>query len=187
MIITVSGPHGTGKSTYAARLAESLKIRHVSAGLLFRRLAREKRVSLEEFGQLALKEPSIDRLVEERTMKEAEKDNVVLDGQLTGWALKNKADLRIYLTAPERVRLKRIARRDKITLEEARKQTRLRESVQRKRYLKHYGFRVGDRSIYQLVLDTSLGSIDDTAKVLLDAALAVKNSRNRVGRRRNLK
>lgn len=175
MIITVSGPHGTGKSTYAARLARTLNLRHVSAGGLFRKLARERKASLEEFGQQALKDPSIDHLVDDMSFKEAEKGNVVLDGQLTGWVLKDKADLRIYLTAPEPVRLERIAKRDKLTIVEATKQTQLRESVQQERYLKHYGFKVDDLSIYHLVLDTSLGNIEDTAKVLVFAANAVKN------------
>lgn len=174
MIITVSGPHGTGKSTYAAHLARELELRHVSAGLLFRKLAKERHMSLEEFGQLALKDPSIDRLVDEETMEEAEKGDVVVDGLLAGWVLKEVADLRIYLTAPDNVRLERIAKRDNITPEEARKQTLHRESVQSERYRKHYGFKVEDRSIYHLVVDTSLVPEEDTAKILLTAALAVK-------------
>src|SRR5882672_12410247 len=134
MIITVSGPHGTGKSTYAARLAEALRIRHVSAGALFRRIAKEKRISLEELGGKALEDPSIDRLVDERTMAEAERGNVVVDGQLAGWVLKEISDLRILLTAPLVVRLERIAARDHIALEEARRQTLHREGVQAERY-----------------------------------------------------
>ena len=177
MIITVSGPHGTGKSTYAARLAEALRIRHVSAGALFRRIAKEKRISLEELGEKALEDPSIDKLVDERTIAEAEKGNVVVDGQLSGWVLKDRSDLRIYLTAPEDVRLERIAKRDKVTLERAHVQTEQRESVQRERYSRHYGFQVEDRSIYHLVLDTSLGSIEDTAKVLVSAAIMVRRAR----------
>ncbi len=176
MIITVSGPHGTGKSTYASRMASALALRHLSAGSIFRRLAREKEVSLEEFGQIALKDPAIDKLVDERTVHEADRGDVVLDGQLTGWVLKDKADLRIYLTAPETIRLERIAKRDKMSLKQAKAQTREREAVQRERYMKHYGFRVDDRSIYQLILDTSLGSIEDTAKVLIAAARTVKNA-----------
>ena len=174
MIITVSGPHGTGKSTYAAHLARELGLRHISAGLLFRKLAKERHMSLEEFGQLALKDPSIDRLVDEETMKEAEKGGVVVDGQLSGWVLKEIADMRIYLTAPDNVRLERIAERDSITAGEARKQTFHRESVQSERYRKHYGFKVEDWSIYHLVVDTSLVPKEDTAKILLTAALAVK-------------
>jgi len=177
MIITVSGPHGTGKSTYAAQLAEALRIRHVSAGALFRKIAKEKRISLEELGEKALEDPSIDKLVDERTIAEAAKRNVVVDGQLAGWVLKDRSDLRIYLTAPEDVRLERIAKRDKVTVEEARVQTDQRESVQRERYSRHYGFQVEDRSIYHLVLDTSLGSIEDTAKVLVSAATMVRRAK----------
>lgn len=176
MIITISGPHGTGKSTYATRLAKILGIRHVSAGVLFRKIAREKRLTLEQLGKLALKDASIDRLVDERTIREAERGDVVIDGQLAGWMLKERADLRIYLTAPDHIRLERIAERDKVQVRIARSQTRQRESVQRERYLRHYGFRVDDISMYQLVLDTSLGSIRDTERVLVDASFMVKKT-----------
>src|SRR3989475_1531566 len=177
MIIPVSGPHGTGKSTYPARLAEALRIRHVSAGALFRRIAKEKKLSLEDLGEKALEDSSIDKLVDERTIAEAEKGNVVVDGQLAGWVLKDRSDLRMYLTAPEDVRLERIAKRDKVTVEEARVQTEQRELVQRERDSRHYGVQVEDRSIYHLVLDTSLGSIEDTAKVLVSAAIMVRRAR----------
>ena len=186
MIISVSGPHGTGKSTYAARLAKALRLRHVSAGTLFRRVALERNLSLKELGDLALKDPSIDKMVDRRTILEAKKGSVVVDGQLTGWILKDRSDLRIYLTAPENVRLARIAKRDGLDLKDARAQTRQRESVQQRRYLRHYGFRIQDTSIYHLILDTSLGSINDTAKVLLDTALLVKNGGKNT-KRRNLK
>jgi len=182
MIITVSGSHGTGKSTYAARIAQALRLRHVSAGVLFRRIAREKSLSLEDLGSRALENSSIDEVVDERTVKEAEEGNVVVDGQLAGWVLKDRADLRIFLTAPEPIRLERIARRDKMDVHHARAQTEQRESVQRERYLRHYGFHVEDRSIYHLILDTSLGSIEDTARVLIDAARMVKRAKKH-GRR----
>jgi len=177
MIITVSGPHGTGKSTYAAQLADALRIRHVSAGAVFRRIAKEKKISLEELGEKALEDPSIDKLVDQRTIAEADKGNVVIDGQLAGWILKDRSDLRIYLTAPEDIRLERIAKRDKVGVREAQAQTEQRESVQRERYLRHYGFQVEDRSIYHLILDTSLGSIEDTAKVLVSAAIMVRRAK----------
>ena len=178
MIVTVSGPHGSGKSTYAAKLAGSLGLRHVSAGLMFRNLADERKVALQRFQELAATDPSIDRLVDERTMTEAEKGDVVVDGQLAGWVLKEISDLRVLLTAPLVVRLERIAARDRISLEEARRQTLHREGVQAERYRKHYGFSVDDWSIYQLILDTSFGSIEDTAKILLAAVLTAKNAKS---------
>lgn len=185
MIVTLSGPHGSGKSTYAAKLAGSLGLRHVSAGLMFRKLADERKVSLERFQELAATDPTIDRLVDERTMTEAERGDVVVDGQLAGWILKEISDMRVLLTAPLVVRLERIAARDHISPEEARRQTMHREGVQAERYRKHYGFSVDDWSIYQLILDTSFGSIEDTAKILLAAALTAKNAKNGSSRVRN--
>jgi len=175
MIVTVSGLHGTGKSTYAAQLAKGLKLRHVSAGVLFRRIAKDRRVSLEDFGNAALEDPTIDRLIDEETMKEAEQEDVVIDGQLAGWVLKEKSDLRIYLTAPDDVRLARIARRDGLELDEAKRQTVQRERVQLERYRRHYGLNVEDKSIYHLILDTSILSIGETAKVLLVTARGVRS------------
>ncbi len=181
MIITISGPHGTGKSTYAAHLAGQLGLRHVSAGLLFRRLAKGKHLSLQEFGQVALEDPSVDKRVDEETLKEGEKGNVVVDGQLAGWVLRTVADLRIYLTTPEKVRMERIAKRDGASFEDARKQTLHREKVQSERYHRHYGFMVEDQSIYHLVIDTSLLPKEDTARILLMAARAVKSKTSRSG------
>src|SRR5437667_8259664 len=175
----MSGPHGSGKSTYAVKLAESLSLRHVSAGMLFRKLADERRISLERFQEMAAADPSIDRLVDERTMQEAERGDLVMDGQLAGWVLKEISDLRVLLTAPLVVRLERIAARDRISLEEARRQTLHREGVQAERYRKHYGFSVDDWSIYHLILDTSVGSIDDTSTILLVTAVASNNAKTR--------
>ena len=180
LIVTVSGPHGSGKSTYAASLAKSLGLRHVSAGILFRSLANERKIVLEKFQEIAASDPSIDRLVDEKTMAEAEKGDVVIDGQLAGWVLREISDLRIMLTAPLVVRLERIAARDRISLDESRRQTLHREGVQADRYRKHYGFNVDDWAIYHLVLDTSFGSIEDTASILLAAANAIRQAKAEV-------
>lgn len=176
--MTVSGPHGSGKSTYASKLAASLSLRHVSAGILFRKMADERGVPLEKFQEMAAADPSVDRLVDQRTMQEAETGDVVIDGQLAGWVLREISDLRVLLTAPLAVRLERIASRDHISLEEAQRQTLHRERVQAERYRKHYGFNVNDWTLYHLVLDTSFGSIEDTSNILRAAALASKNARN---------
>ena len=151
-----------------------MRLRHVSAGLLFRRIAKERHLTLEEFGKAALDDPSIDRLIDEETMKEAERGEVVVDGQLAGWVLKEKADLRIYLTAPDDVRVARIARRDGLGSEEAKRQTTERERFQFERYRRHYGLNVQDKSVYHLILDTSILPMESTGKILLMTARAVK-------------
>src|SRR5947199_10806463 len=80
MIITVRGSHGTGKSTYAARIAQALRLRHVSAGVRFRRITREKSLSLEVLGSRALEHSSTDEVLHERTVKEQEEGSVAVAG-----------------------------------------------------------------------------------------------------------
>ena len=70
--------------------------------------------------------------------------------------------------------MERIAERDKMDFDEARRQTIQREAVQNERYKKHYGLTVQDRSIYHIVLDTSLLPLADTEKVLVTLAQAVR-------------
>ncbi len=168
-VVTVSGPHGTGKSTYAKALAEALRLRYVSAGELFRGLAREENLSLEALSARAALDPSIDRMLDERTKAEAEKGMVVIDAQLGAWMAKELVDVKVLLTAPKEVRCRRIAERDHVSLDEARRETEFRESIQRERYMKYYGIDVNGLSIYDLKIDTSLYPIEATKRIVIDA------------------
>lgn len=169
LIITVSGPHGTGKSTYAKALAEALNLRYVSAGELFRHLAKQHNLSLEAFSRRAANDPSIDRMLDERTKAEAKKGGVVIDAQLGAWMVRDLADVKILLTAPDEVRFKRIAARDGSEMADAMRETENRESIQKQRYRKYYGIDVTDLSIYDLKLDTSLYPIEKTKAIIVDA------------------
>jgi len=64
-------------------------------------------------------------------------------------------------------------------------QTEQRESVQR-RGIPDTMDSSEDRSIYHLVLDTSLGSIEDTAKVFVSAAIMVRRAKKASENRRTL-
>jgi cytidylate kinase len=166
IVVTISGLHGTGKSTYARALAEEFGLRHISAGMLFREIASQKGLSLEELSRLAEADPEIDRIIDERTKMEAKKGSVVIDGQLAGWMAKDQADIKIFLTAPDRVRIERLARRDNVNYQEAERQTRLREEIEWKRYRKFYDVDIRDTSIYDLVFNTALLPIESSIKVL---------------------
>lgn len=165
LVITVSGLHGTGKSTHARRLAEALGLRYVSAGILFRRMAEERGITLEEMSRLAEGDPEIDRLVDERTKEEALRGDVVIDAALSGWMVED-ADIKIFLTAPLDARVRRIAARDGVTVEKAREETLLREGIERERFKSYYGIDITDLSIYDVVLNTELFDPDGTARIL---------------------
>ena len=176
-MITVSGPHGTGKSTYAKALAEALMLRYVSAGELFREFAKQQDLSLGALSSRAAEDASIDQMLDERTKAEAKRGGVVIDAQLAAWMVKDLADIKVYLTAPNDVRFRRIAERERIQLEDARKETEYRESIQQKRYRKYYGIDVNDLSIYDLKIDTSLHPIEETKRIIMESVRGLLRQR----------
>ena len=57
LVITVAGHHGSGRSTHARLLAESLGLRYISSGMIFRNRAEELGVTLEQMNKIASEEP----------------------------------------------------------------------------------------------------------------------------------
>ncbi len=167
LVVTIGGLHGTGKSTYARMIAKEFKLRYVSAGQLFRDLAKEKGIALEELSRQAAKSPEIDRLIDERSAAESVKGDAVIEGQLAAWMAKDRAQVRIYLKASDEARIGRIARRDHLDYETAHKQTLEREQIQRDRYKRYYGIDTDDLSLYNVVVDTSDRSVESASTELM--------------------
>lgn len=165
LVITVSGLHGAGTSTHARRLAKALGLRYVSAGKVFREMAEERGVTLEEMSRLAERDPEFDRLVDERTREEASRGGVVIDAALSGWMVE-EADIKVFLRASLEARARRIAAREGLNVEEAREATLLREKIERERFRRFYGIDLMDLSIYDVVLNTELFDVGGTARIL---------------------
>ncbi len=158
-IITLSGLHGTGKSTYAKALSEEFKLRSVSAGRLFRQLAQESGFTLLEMTRKAEEDGTFDRTIDNMIAQEAETGNVILDGQLCAWLIQDRPHLAIFLAAPDHIRFERIAARDHLSPDEAKRVTLDREEAEKTRFLKLYGFDITDLSIYHLIVDTNLSPL----------------------------
>lgn len=177
-VIVISGPAGSGKTTYAKRLAQKLGLKYFSAGNIFRKIAEEKGLSLVELSRLAEKDYSIDLEIDRRTLNEALKGNVVIDGHLTAWVVKEVADLTIYITAPLLIRIRRIAKRDQISLRQAFYETVYREHSQRKRFQEIYGIDVTDISWFDIVINTEKYTIEETFQIILIAAKKILKKHN---------
>ncbi|PSQ17358.1 cytidylate kinase [Halobacteriales archaeon QS_8_69_26] len=170
MLITVAGPPGSGKSTLASSLADELGLEHVSGGDIFRELAAERDMTALEFNQLAEEDESIDLDLDRRLRRTAvERDDLVLESRLAGWLAGDEADLRIWLTAPLRVRAERIADREDWTVDEAAEDTRSREASEAKRYREYYGIDIDDLSIYDLSINTARWSTEAELDIVLNA------------------
>jgi len=166
LVVTISGLHGTGKTTYAEMLSNCFDLRHFSAGMLFRQIATEKGLSITDLTHVAARKDEIDHLVDERTRMEAEGGNVIIDGLLAGWMARGFADIKVYLTARDDVRISRIAKRDGTSTSEARRMTLFREGVERRRFKKFYDIDINDLKIYDLILNTELLPMESNVEII---------------------
>ena len=156
MLITVSGPPGSGKSTNAAGLAEALDLDHVSGGDIFREMAAEHDMTPVEFNEHAEQDDSIDRDLDRRLYEIAStRDGLVLESRLAGWLAGDHADLRFWFDAPVDIRSERIADREGKPVERALEETQRREASEKKRYMEYYAIDIDDLSIYDAAYNTA--------------------------------
>lgn len=157
MIITISGLIGSGKTTVCRMLGERLGYRQVISGHVFREMAKELGMSLEEFGKLAEQDPKFDHRIDERLLNVARGGgDLILEGRLAGQLLRRNdiPAFCIFLDAPLEVRVQRVSGREGVDLQAAIEEMRAREASEVLRYRKFYGIDVTDRSIYDMVIDT---------------------------------
>ena len=173
MKITISGPPGSGTTTVAKKLSEKLGIPLISAGEVFRQLAMEKGMTLEEFSKLAETDPKIDNLVDQRQRELSNQyDSGIFEGRLSGWMI--DADLKVWIYCRPEVRYERIAKRENKPIEVVRAETKLREESERSRYLKIYGIDIDDLSIYHLAVNSEKFNPNEIVEIILKALEIVK-------------
>jgi len=173
MRISISGPPGSGKTTVCVLVAKKLDCEYVLIGQIFRQLAAERGVDLETFGRLAEEDETIDKELDKRMLAIANsKENIVLEGRLTGALLKSRKVqvFAVYVDADEHVRAQRIAKREGANPENVFKQIRKRERSERKRYKAYYGIDPSDRTLYDLWLDSSNSTAEALAEMIVAEA-----------------
>jgi CMP/dCMP kinase len=169
MIITIGGSIGSGKTTLAKELAKKYKLKHISAGLVMRNMAEKMGMTIEEFSKYAEGDPEIDMEID-RQQKKLAKGDCVVDGRLSAYFL--EPDLRVWLTAPLKVRISRTAKRDKKIKEDAKAALINRENSEKKRYMEIYGINLDDMTNYDIVINTETFDV----KTIVDlVSVAIKN------------
>jgi len=168
-VITISGNPGSGKSTVAKLLEEKLNIKYIYSGMIFRELAKEYKMSLEEFGKYCEEHKNIDVELDNRQLEILKKGDVILEGRLAGWlAYKNNLPaFKVSIITDLDIRAKRIVTREKGDVEKKKKEIIERERSESARYKKYYNIDLKDNSIYDLVIDSG----DKTPEEIVDVIL----------------
>ncbi len=172
MRITISGPPGSGKTTACNRLSETLGLKAVVFGKIFREIAAEKNISLVELGKMAEEDPSIDKNIDERILETArENEDIILESRLSAYMLSRNGipAFKIYIEASPEVRMERIGIREGDTLEKAVSDTLERQASEAKRYMMYYGIDINDMSVYDLIINTDNLDPDGVLNTILKA------------------
>ena len=176
-MICVAGMSGCGKSTAARRLAKKYRLRYFSGGDMLKALAVEAGCKpcgrgwweTEEgrsFLQQRSKDYKFDKMVDEELMKWARRGNVVLDSWTMPWLLKEGA-FKVWLEVSTDERARRLARRNRISVDEALRILEEKDGETRGIFKRLYGFGLGaDFSPFDLILDANLLESGEVFRVL---------------------
>ncbi|MEM2302491.1 MAG: AAA family ATPase [Sulfolobales archaeon] len=178
LVIAISGPPGSGKSTLASTVARELGLRYHSTGSIFRSIAAQRGLSVEELDLVAEQDPSIDLEIDGRAKEEAMRGDIVIEGHIATWMVKGYADLLVYVTAPFETRARRVSERDGIDLGEAMRRIRVREEAMRRRFKKLYGIDIDDLSIHDIVINTERIDQETMVRIIVTAAQEIMHKRS---------
>jgi len=190
-IITISGTPGSGKSTIATQLAEKLNAQRVYVGGIRRELAKEKGMTLAELNEYALSHPETDVDVDKKAaakVKElAKKSPVIAEGRTMFHFLPES--IKIYVKANFDVGAQRIwkalqhpeaaEKRNEAnvsSLDELKEKLHEREGSDIMRYKKYYNLDHTDLSQYDIIIDTTDLSREESAQKTLEEINALTNS-----------
>ena len=157
--ITISGHPGSGTSTLVSLICEAKGWTSINGGEIFRQEARNRNMSLGDFGDLCAKDFSVDRSLDEilKSKMTESKGSEVIESRLSGWwAYVLEQDcVRLWLEVDEQIRAERVIGREGISLEEALAANQKRIDTDLSRYQELYGLNPEDRTPYTHVIDAS--------------------------------
>ena len=167
---------GSGKSSTADRVAESLGYRRFSSGDFMRAIAKTHDVSLDDINRMAETDPRYDHEVDEMVRKMGEKDDVVIDSRLAfHWIPES---FKVFLTLDPRIAAERTfvhiretgrAQQTAESVEEVYRKLVARIASENTRYRTLYGVSYDDESAFDLVIDTGKFPLEEVARQVVEA------------------
>lgn len=178
MNISITGNLGSGKSSVAKILKEK-GYEIFSTGSVFRQLAMDKGVSVEEFNRQVNEaasrgDRSVDKMIDDTTTKiDSERDNIVFDSRLA-WNFAPKS-FKVFVITDIDESSRRVFNDSLRASSEAyesqdkcKKALINRQKLETVRYKEIYGIDYYDMSNYNLVIESTNASPEDIAQEILD-------------------
>lgn len=176
MIITITGKPCSGKGAVTGYLVEKYGFSKYSAGDIFRKIASERGVDILELNRL--NDTSIDHLVDDEIVKVGTENidkNMIFDSR-TAWHFVPKSfkvfiDVQGHEQARRLINSGRNTEKIDLSVEDAIASLNERWELENKRYMSIYGFDNKNMDNYDLVVDNTNLSIEETGKTIYEAYL----------------
>ena len=173
-VITITGFPGSGKSSTAKSVASLLGYEHFSSGDLFRKMAAERGLSIEEINVTAEKQKEIDLEVDKLLVKMGkEKNDFVIDSRTAFHWIPDSFKVFLDLdprTAAERTfaQIQKEGRSSQTgaSVDEVYENTLKRVESERKRYYNLYKIDITDKTKFDLIVDTKIHNLADVVEIV---------------------
>ncbi len=176
-IITITGFPGSGKSSTAKGVAHLLGYEHFSSGDLYREMAGERGLSVEELNFAAEKQREIDLEVDELIKRMGkEKNSLVMDSRTAFHWIHDS--FKVFLDLGPKIAAKRTfahiqkegrASQSGSSIDEVLENTLKRRESERKRYQSLYNIDINDKTQFDLVIDTGVNDLNEVIKIVIAA------------------
>lgn len=171
-IISLGGELASGKGSTSKVLMERLNFGVYKNGDYFRKLAKESGMDVTTFNLYVKDHPEIDRQIENSAAEYAKThENFIIDARLGWYAVPES--FKVYLKVDIDVAAKR-AFNDPLrkstekfnSVEEQKEDLKKRYALENERYWQLYGVRKEDESHYDLIVDTTYQTAEETADII---------------------
>jgi cytidylate kinase len=170
--IAISGELGSGKSVVAAAVAASLGAEVLSTGAIHRQIAASRGESALETNLAAEDDEEIDRRIDGELVRRAQQDDPIVFDSRLAWHFVPEA-LTVHLVVDPAVGAARMLGRSPTDveryadLEEATARAEDRHASEQRRFLGKYGVDIDRLRNYDVVVDTSVATIEEVAAWVL--------------------
>ena len=169
--VTISGHPGSGTSTLVNGLCQSLNWKQLNGGQVFRDMAEEQGLTLEEFGEKCKEDDSVDQALDKlliETMLSPDSPEIV-ESRLSGWwaYMNNLQCPRIWIDVSEQVRAERVVEREGGTIDEQLRLIRERMNSDASRYMQFYDIDINSHIPYTHVIDSDVKNAEEILRDVL--------------------
>ena len=176
VVIAISGRAGSGSSTIGRMLAKKLGLDFFSLGQYFKEIrSRTDKSNIDKTTKITkyfgTKEGSgidIHNKLDKYQVEKAKKGNIVNEGKIAIFILKDLTDYKIWLTASDEKRAQRYCKREKISLKDSLNLIKKKDILEKKNFMDIYGIdHENQKNDANLIIDTSNRTPNEVIKIIL--------------------